>query len=155
MSFLPFVLFSFVITRGGGGISLFSNVFKSALGLVTEASLMLLFLPFMLAMSHVVFQAAIGSEMIGYENIVAYIQAGDTAKIAEMLSFGSKNMLFLAFIGILNIYLLLSTKEIAGWFGINYDDKFANWSKKSFQKSYKWVNKKRKAAVKRFRGGGV
>ncbi len=155
LSFLPFVLFSYVITRGGEGISILNNVYKAAVKYVSEASLMMLFLPFMLSLSHIIFQTALDSGMLGYGELVNLVQKGDTEKIIKILAFGTKDMLFLTFVGILNIYLLLSTQEIAKWFGVKYDDKLVEWTKKSATTSAKWVNDKRKAGwqqIQKWRG---
>ncbi|MBN1783591.1 MAG: hypothetical protein JW812_01345 [Alphaproteobacteria bacterium] len=144
LAFLPFALFSFIITRGGKGTGVFEGIFDTSVQLVIKAALMMLFLPFMLSVSHIIFQTALDTELFGYASLVGFIQQGDTNQIVETFSFGTKGMLFLSFVAILNIYLITSTKTIVGWFGAEYDDRLFNWSYKNFTDGLKWANKKRK-----------
>ena len=151
LAFLPFILFSFVVTRGKEKVPFLDGAFGAGISHLTKASMMFLFLPFMLSISHMIFQTGLGMESIGYKQLVESIQKGDIDKIGEILEFGSKDMLFLAFIGILNGYLLSNTKNIAKWFGVEYDNRLVQWTNNSFKK----VTEKGRsgwASIKKWRG---
>ncbi len=157
LAFLPFILFSFITTRGQGKIPFLGGAFKASIVHLIQASMMFLFLPFMLSISHIIFQTGLGMETIGYKQLIELIQKGKLNEIGEILKFGSKDMLFLSFIGILNGYLLANTKDIAGWFGFSYDDKLVQWTNNSFKKGSKWAGDAGKAGwsrYKKWRGGG-
>ena len=111
---------------------------------------MFVFLPFLLSISHIIFQSALDSNMIGYGSLIKLIQEGNIDEIAKILAFGSKEMIFLAFVGILNFYLLLNAKNISKWFGFEYDDRLVKWSENSLKRFGKWTDKKRKAGWEGF-----
>ncbi|MHA1540738.1 MAG: hypothetical protein ACTSXL_00065 [Alphaproteobacteria bacterium] len=155
LAFLPFILFSFIVTRGKEKVPFLDGAFDAGIKHLRKASMMFLFLPFMLSISHMIFQTGLGMESIGYKQLAELIQKGDIDKIGEILKFGSKDMLFLAFIGILNGYLLANTKEIAGWFGFTYDDKLVQWTNNSYKQTTKFASEKGKAGwakIQKWRG---
>lgn len=145
LSFLPLIMISFVLTRSGGDvgtskINFLSSTFSSALTLTIQTSLMLMFLPFMLSISHVIFTTTLESKLVGYDEILTLVKSGSTTGLLEKLSFGSKTMLMLTFVALINAMLIGQAKTIAGWFKIQYDEgeKLWNWTydqaKKTTQK---------------------
>ncbi|MBN2676128.1 MAG: hypothetical protein JXR30_02640 [Alphaproteobacteria bacterium] len=142
LAFLPFLLFSFVASRGQEKIPFFGDAFGTAFGMLKTASLQLMFLPFFLSISHLIFQTMLDSEMMGYQNLIKPIQEGDIDAITSMLQFGSKEMLMLAFFAFLSFKLIASAKTVAGWFSAGYSENLYEYAYGNFKKGTQWLRKK-------------
>ena len=155
LAFLPFVLLSFVVSRGKEKIEILEDSFGRSVSMLKEASLTLLFLPFFLSISHLIFQTSLSSEMIGYDKLIPAIERGDTDTILSLVNFGSKSMLMLCFLSLLTLMLLLSSKTVAKWFQTDYDDKLYQYAYKKAMKGLKAGREKTKEKLKDTRVGNA